>query len=233
MGVTLKILVGFDTGMKRCGLPIQPDSMSVVKQILDLPELEFQGILIYPGHFLKDPKERTRLLHLENEMMSDLVDWFAAKSIPLLTLSTSSTPTAYMSHLFMGITEIRPGTYIFNDRNTVCCQAATYDDCAVSILVTVVSNRVPGRAVIDGGSKTFSSDRLLSGDNVGFGYVVEDPQVKVVYLSEEHGHFGMDRATTQFEVDDWVRVMPNHVYACINMHDKIYGVQGEEIVAEW
>lgn len=232
-GVRLKMLVEFDTGMKRCGLPVEPDSMSVVKQILDLPALEFQGVLIYPGHFLEDPEERTRLLHLENEMMSNLVDWFAAESIPLPTLSASSTPTAYMSHLFTGITEIRPGTYIFNDKNTVCCQAATYDDCAVSVLTTVVSNRVPGRAVIDGGSKTFSSDRLLSGDNVGFGYVVEDPQVEVVYLSEEHGHFGMDRATTRFEVGDRVRVIPNHVCACINMHDKIYGVQGEDVVAEW
>ena len=232
-GVTLRTLVEFDTGMKRCGLPIQFDSMSVVKQIIDLPSLDFQGVLIYPGHFLKDLEERTRLLHLENEMMSNLVDWFAAESIPLLVLSASSTPTAYMSHLFTGITEIRPGTYIFNDKNTVCAQAVTYDDCAVSILATVVSNRVPGRAVIDGGSKTFSSDRLLSGDKIGFGYVVEDPQVEVVYLSEEHGHFGMERATVRFEVGDRVHVIPNHVCACINMHDKIYGVQGEDVVAEW
>ena len=138
-----------------------------------------------------------------------------------------------MSHQFENINEVRPGTYIFNDRNTIGCQAADLEDCAVSVLTTVVSTSVPGKAAIDGGSKTFSSDKFLSGDGVGFGHVMGDPGTVVEYLSEEHGHLVLANASREYRVGDRVRVIPNHVCACVNMHDRIYGIRDDQVVTEW
>ncbi len=232
-GVRIPILVEFDTGMRRCGLAIARESIGVLERIVELPALDYEGLLIYPGHFLVDPERRNQLLTLENRQLSTLLGLLDDARIPYPVISASSTPTAYMSHQFDNINEVRPGTYIFNDRNTIGCQAAGLEDCAVSVLSTVVSTSVPGKAAIDGGSKTFSSDKFLSGDGVGFGHVMGDPGAVVEYLSEEHGHLVLANAIRRYRVGDRVRVIPNHVCACVNMHNRIYGIRDDEVVTEW
>ena len=232
-GVRIPILVEFDTGMRRCGLTIARESIGVLERVAELPALDYEGLLIYPGHFLVDPERRDQLLTLENQQLATLLGLLDDAHIPYPVISASSTPTAYMSHQFEKINEVRPGTYIFNDRNTIGCQAASLEDCAVSVLSTVVSTSVPGKAAIDGGSKTFSSDKFLSGNGVGFGQVMGDPGVVVEYLSEEHGHLVLADATRRYRVGDRVRVIPNHVCACVNMHDRIYGIRNDEVVTEW
>src|SRR4029079_14323250 len=95
------------------------------------------------------------------------------------------------------LTEIRPGTYIFNDMNTVRGGFCTLDDCAAHVVATVVGNAVPGKVVIDAGTKTLTSDRNVTQPESGFGHVVEFPFAKVVRLSEEHGELDVsecDRA---------------------------------------
>ena len=93
-----------------------------------------------------------------------------------------------LRHGAVGVTEIRPGTYIFNDKNTVCGDAAAWNDCAVTVLTSVVSKSVQGRAIIDAGSKTLSSDSLLTGSCSGYGEILDYPQSAIAELSEEHGH---------------------------------------------
>lgn len=227
------VLVEFDTGMSRCGLPITGHSIDVVKRIMDLPGLDFLGILIYPGQFLVSPAEREALLIEENEKLKALLEMLGAERIRAATVSGGSTPAAYMSHRFHGVTEIRSGTYIFNDMNTVGCEAASIDDCAVTVLSTVVSTSVRGRAIIDGGSKTFSSDRWLSGNKQGFGRILEGPQAFFETMSEEHGHLDVSRSERSFRVGERLHVVPNHVCSTINMHDTVYGVDGEMVVTQW
>ena len=94
-------------------------------------------------------------------------------------VSGGSTPTAREGHLFFGVNEIRPGMYIFNDRNMMGIGIAALEDCALSVITTVVSTSVPGRAIIDAGSKSLSSDRHLAGDEKGFGLVKTDPLADV------------------------------------------------------
>jgi D-serine deaminase-like pyridoxal phosphate-dependent protein len=129
--------------------------------------------------------------------------------------------------------ETRPGTYIFNDRNTVGVSAATLDDCALSVLVTVVSTSVSGHAAIDGGSKTFSSDRYQAEDGRGFGFVKDDPALEIERFSEEHGHLNISRSERRYRVGDRLAVIPNHVCSTVNMHDEIYGVRGERVETVW
>ena len=101
-------------------------------------------------------------------------------------VSGGSTPLLFRSHEIEGLNEIRPGTYIFNDMNTVASGACTLEDCAASVLVTVVSHTRADRMIVDGGSKTFSSDRDSSG-GPGFGRLMDAPEARFHRMNEEHG----------------------------------------------
>ena len=124
--------------------------------------------------------------------------------------------------------EIRPGTYIFNDRNTIISGACTMEDCAATIIATVVSTSVPGQFVIDGGSKTFSSDRAAAD---GFGVFLDAPEALFEKMNEEHGY--VKHAGHRRKVGERVRVLPNHICVAVNLHERIYGVRGEEVVESW
>src|SRR5260370_41864328 len=84
-------------------------------------------------------------------------------------------------------------------------------DCAASILATVVSTARPGHMIIDGGSKTFSSDRLANAGDVTFGHVVEAPAARFHNMNEEHGYVDLTHTGQEFSVGDRVRVIPNHI----------------------
>ncbi|MGH9453048.1 MAG: D-TA family PLP-dependent enzyme, partial [Terriglobia bacterium] len=132
-----------------------------------------------------------------------------------------------------GITEIRPGTYVYNDLNTFYQEACGLEDCAARVVATVVSTAVPGRAMIDAGSKTLSSDLLGFGPKTGYGRVTEAPDAPLFKLNEEHGHLDISRSEHRFRVGDVVTVIPNHVCTCVNMHDEVFLVKNEEVVGSW
>ncbi len=100
------------------------------------------------------------------------------------------------------------------------------------MLTTVVSTSVTHRAIIDAGSKTLSADALLSGARKHFGYIQDHPEYILEDLSEEHGHVTIpDDAAVR--VGDRLRVIPNHVCPCINLHDQVFVVSGDQIVDKW
>ena len=148
-------------------------------------------------------------------------------------MSGGNTPAAYISHRFKNVTEIRPGTYIFNDKNTVCAEAATYRDCAATVLTTVVSASVTGKVMVDAGSKTLSADPLLSGLKLGYGEVVNYPDAMIEDLSEEHGHLNVRKVRNPPKLGERLRIVPNHICTCINLHDRVYGCSGEDVVVQW
>jgi D-serine deaminase-like pyridoxal phosphate-dependent protein len=168
-----------------------------------------------------------------NELLERVLETFKREEFPLSIVSSGSTPAAYEHDLFRGVNEVRPGTYIFNDRNTVGVASASLTDCALSVLVTVVSTSVSGHAVIDGGSKTFSSDRYQAEDGNGFGLVKEDNAAVIERFSEEHGHLDIRNSERRYRVGDRLSVIPNHVCSTVNMHDEVYGVRGEQVEVVW
>ena len=229
VGILIELNVGFD----RCGLSDEVQVVRLAKKITSLPGLELKGLMFFPGHFGVLPEQRSLLRAQVNEFLERVYDACAREQLPLSIVSGGSTPAAYESDFFHGVNEVRPGTYIFNDRNTVGVSAASLDDCALSVLVTVVSTGVPGRAVIDGGSKTFSSDRYQAEDGNGFGLVKEDHAAQIERLSEEHGHMNIEHSDRRYKVGDRLTVIPNHVCTTVNMHDEIYGVRGEQVETVW
>jgi D-serine deaminase-like pyridoxal phosphate-dependent protein len=232
-GTRIGILIEMDVGFGRCGLGNETDLVALAQKITALPALEFKGLMFFPGHFGVVPEERATMRIRVNEFLGRSLEAFARAGLPLSTVSGGSTPTAYEGSLFRGVNEVRPGTYIFNDRNTVAVSACSLHDCALSVLVTVVSTAVPGHAVVDGGSKTFSYDRFQAGDGSGFGIVKEDAAAEVERFSEEHGHLNVQRSDRRYRVGDRLSIIPNHVCTTVNMHDEIYGVRGEQVEEVW
>jgi D-serine deaminase-like pyridoxal phosphate-dependent protein len=232
-GTKVEILVELNVGFDRCGVGSEVEALKLAKKITSLPGLKFRGLLFFPGHFGVDPEQRSALRSRVNELLDRILETFAREQLPVSIVSGGSTPAAYESEFFHGVNEVRPGTYIFNDRNTVGVSAATLSDCALSVLVTVVSTGVSGRAVIDGGSKTFSSDRYQAEDGIGFGLVKEDHAAQIERLSEEHGHMNIARSERSYRVGDRLSVIPNHVCTTVNMHDEIYGIRGGQVEAVW
>lgn len=232
-GVTIGVLVEINTGFGRCGVTIGPDAVALAQYVQSLPGLRFRGVMVYPGRFLTDASQREVLLADERQKCQAILDDFHAAGIPIDVFSGGSTPSAPMSERIPGVTEIRPGTYIYNDMNTVGTGVCALEDCAASVLVTVVSTAVPGRAMIDGGSKTFSSDRLRAGLEGGFGYIREDPTALLAGFSEEHGHLDISKSSRTYRVGDRLRVIPNHVCAMINLHCEVFGVRGDHVEVVW
>jgi D-serine deaminase-like pyridoxal phosphate-dependent protein len=151
---------------------------------------------------------------------------------PIGIVSGGSTPALWRSHEFPGLNEIRPGTYIFNDLNTVLSGACTFEDCAARIHTTIISTAVPGQIVLDGGSKTFSSDRPSAADEVIYGQLDGYPDAKLFRLNEEHGWVRIPD-NSQFRVGQRITVLPVHICVAVNLQDQVYGVRGGRVEEVW
>ena len=90
--------------------------------------------------------------------------------------------------------------------------------------------RVPNRVILDGGSKTFSSDRSAE---PGFGRIIEAPDAEFEKMNEEHGFVDPKRCTRKWRVGEKVRVIPNHICVAMNLQERVYGYRGEEVVEVW
>lgn len=233
IGSAIRLLVEIDVGMRRCGVSTKEEAAALAAEIDRLPNVSFAGITFYPGHVWQLPENQSAALEALGERIGSVLESLSAQGLTCETISGGSTPTAYNSHLISHINEIRPGTYVFNDRNTLGVGACRLEDCALRVVVTVVSTAVPGRAIIDGGSKTFTSDRLISGDTKGFGYIVEDPSTCFETMSEEHGHLDITNSGRSFTIGDKLSIIPNHVCACVNMHDRIWFHRNGVVEGSW
>jgi D-serine deaminase-like pyridoxal phosphate-dependent protein len=148
-------------------------------------------------------------------------------------VSGGSTPTAFRTHEIAGVTEMRPGTYIFNDRTTAAIEACAVDDCALTVLATVVSTAVPGQAVIDAGTKSLGREPMRGAEGEGFGVLLDRPEVVVRAMSEEHGLLDISRSDWRPQVGERVRVIPNHVCIVVHLFDTVHGIRGDTVETSW
>jgi D-serine deaminase-like pyridoxal phosphate-dependent protein len=231
--VTFGVLVEFDAGLGRCGLKPGPACVELARVVQKLPGLEFRGLMTYPGNIWGTDEERERISESVAAAVATALGAFEAERIAVEIVSAGSTPSAQLSHKIHGVTEIRPGTYVYNDLNTYYQGACALQDCAARVVATVVSTAVPNRAIIDGGSKTFSSDLLGSGPRAGYGMVVEAPGAHLMKLNEEHGYIDTSNCEHRFHVGEVITVIPNHVCACVNLHDEIFLLRNGEYIGSW
>ena len=222
--VSIGVLVEADVGMHRCGVAIGEELVTLAQSVARLgPHVTLEGVACYPGH----------IRSYCDEFQRQLVEDFRRADLPLTIFSAGSTPLVFQSHQFPGVNEIRPGTYVFHDVNCVRSGMATWDDCAATILTTVISNARRGYVMVDGGSKTFSSDRIAGSSELSFGYVTDAPEAVVYAQNEEHGHVDVRKCDQEFQVGDRLRIIPNHICVAMNLHEQVYGVRGETVEVVW
>jgi D-serine deaminase-like pyridoxal phosphate-dependent protein len=232
-GASFDILAELNVGMDRCGLARPEDMLALAQKIDSTNGVRFAGLNLYPGHIWAKPTEQEAMLRSVDEHAAAVIELLARHGIACEVVSGGSTPTAFQSHLVRSLTEIRPGTYVFNDRNTMDAGACTLEECALRVLVTVVSTAVEGWIVVDSGTKTLSSDRLISGNQQFHGLVTEDPGMQLERLSEEHGQINLENAQRKPRVGDRLSIVPNHVCATVNLHDRIWYHRKGEVLGSW
>ena len=232
-GLKLSVLIKIDVGLGRLGVPCGEPAVEIAKRISDMPGLELSGIYTHEGHVYGAMNyEQVRQLALEaGQMMVQTADMIRESGIEVGTISVGATPSAEITCTVPGVTETRPGTYVFDDLYQIKLGAAEEGDCAFTILATVISVPVEDRAVIDAGTKSFFSDKS-SAFGV-YGLVKGMPHVKLVRAYEEHGVLEVDPAGGKLKVGDKVEIIPNHVCPAVNLFDELIGVRGDVVTTNW
>ncbi|OUN01715.1 MAG: hypothetical protein BAA04_12725 [Firmicutes bacterium ZCTH02-B6] len=230
-----RVFIDVDTGLRRMGLGPGMPTVELAERIARIQGLEVAGLMSHAGHVAaaRTPEELAATARRAAEALVETAEILRRRGLPIAHVSPGSTPAACFEAQVSGVTEIRPGTYVFNDRNTMDRWAAGEADCALTVLATVVSRPAPDRAVIDAGSKVFSSDPSVRGDGT-FGHVVGWPGVRLQRLSEEHGVlvFDPDHNGVQLRVGDRLHIIPNHVCPAVNLSDVLYGYRDGRVVRE-
>jgi D-serine deaminase-like pyridoxal phosphate-dependent protein len=231
-GSTIGILVELDVGMHRTGVPTPAAALALAQHVSRHPGLRLDGLMFFPGHVWERPAEQGVPLGAVDALVGEALDLWRASGLEARIVSGGSTPTAYQSHLVTRQTELRPGTYIFNDMNCVTGDfGVTLDDCAARVTCTVVSTAVAGQVVVDAGSKVLTSDRCHPAPDSGHGHVVGLPAARVARLSEEHGMVDVSRCDRVPRIGERLAIVPNHICPCINLQDRVYWNEGGEVRA--
>ena len=242
-GRTLDVLIKVDVGFHRCGIDPSAGALAFIQTVAALPGLKLRGLLSHAGHayHAASEDELKSIARQEAETLADLRARAAASGIALDEISVGATPTLRFSAGQTGVTELRPGNYVYFDRTQVALGAATLDDCALTVLATVVSKH-PGRIILDCGSKTLTNDQargiapaagygaVLAGESDDLDYAREvDDTLIVERLSEEHATVRVT-GSTRLEPGDRVRLVPNHSCVVSNLVDAVRLVDGEQVI---
>ena len=230
---TIGVYVELDLGMRRVGVPDVDDAIRLARAAQGQPGVEFAGIAFYPGHVREPMAEQDAALGVLQGSLTRALEQFAGAGVAAPVVSGGSTPTLWRTHELQGVTEFRPGTYVYNDRTTAAIGACDRDDCALTVLATVVSTAVPGQAVIDAGAKSLGREPVRGAAGEGFGQLLDRPDVLVERMSEEHGVLDLRATDWRPEVGERVRVIPNHVCIAVHLNDLVYGVRGDRVVTSW
>lgn len=203
----IKVLVECDTGAGRCGVQTPQEAFELARLIHGSPGLTFEGLLTYP---------KPNAAAAVQAYFAAALALLETAGIACPVVSHGGTPSLFEGHNVPSATEYRAGTYVYNDRSMIRAGHCTEEDCAMTILATVVSRPTPGRAVIDAGVKTLTSDLLGFQD---YGMVVGYPGAVIKALSEEHGVIDISACESFPGIGSKIRIIPNHTCVVTNMFD--------------
>ncbi|MGE5589506.1 MAG: alanine racemase [Bacillota bacterium] len=235
-GVELRLLIEVNSGLDRCGvLPGEP-VLGLARYIKGLPGLILEGIFTHGGHAYSATSfdQRDAIGLSEGQVMAQTAELLASQGIHLERVSVGSTPTARTASSVAGVTEVRPGNYVFYDAMQVGLGVATWDDCALRVMATVISRPDAYRAVVDAGTKVLGSDRGGNLSQVrGYGHVVEYPDDLLARLSEEHGVITFERPSQAPRIGDRITIIPGHACPVANLTNVVYLVDADRVEATW
>jgi D-serine deaminase-like pyridoxal phosphate-dependent protein len=226
-GRTLEVMLKVDVGYGRVGV-LPERAVELARQVAELPGLRLRGVFTHAGHgyLAEDRAGVDAIARLEGERLVEAAAGLRAAGLPADEVSVGSTPTAAVAMRVAGVSECRPGNYVFHDASQVALGTCGVEDCALTILATVVSVPAAERAVVDAGSKTLSSDPLRPKPG-GYGQILGRAS-RIEKLSEEHGVVAVAPGET-FRVGERVRILPNHACVVANLHDRLIGVSADRV----
>lgn len=212
-------LVEYDIGMERCGVVSKEEVLAFAKHIRACDHLVFDGLQAYAGHIshIEDRNVRQQMTAQNYDKLKELLSYLKENGIPVATISGGSTGTAEIKAMEGLYTELQAGSYLFMD--------ATYRNLSLPfknslfLLTTVVSQR-NGLTVVDAGVKTCGTDQGMPSLYKG--------SADEIVASEEH--FQLHNYTENTVVGEKIRLIPAHCCSTVNLHDKIYLVDGETVV---
>jgi D-serine deaminase-like pyridoxal phosphate-dependent protein len=229
---TIDVLVEADLGMHRVGVTSPEKAVAMARHIDRASSLRFAGLQFYPGHVRAHVKDQDAGLAQVGHDLAEYIEALTAAGLPPHIVSGGSTPLAWRMHEVPGVNEVRPGTYVYNDRTTAQIGACDWEDCALTVLATVVSVSVKGQAVVDAGTKALGREPLRA-EGDGYGVLLDHPDVIVSRMSEEHGILDLSRSSWRPRLGDQVRIVPNHVCIVVHLFDEIIGVRGHAVETRW
>ncbi len=192
-------------------------ALELAQHILATDNLRFTGVMVYPS----EAAARPRLLQT--------LDLLKSAGIAVETISGGGSGAIGDAHLLPELTELRVGTYIFWDWNSVAADYTSFDKCAMRVRATVVSANDPCRVILDSGSKAIQSETV----DGQVGYIVEYPAARLHKVNEEHAYVDCSACASAPAVGEIVHIIPVHTCVVTNLHNQIYGVRGDQIEITW
>ena len=239
-GGVFEVFLKIDCGYHRAGVdPDDPDSVRLALAIARSPSVHFQGLLTHAGHsyHARNVDEIRRVAAEETSAVARFRTLLAKEGLGAVIRSVGSTPTASVVDRFVDVDEVRPGNYIFYDAFQATIGSCKREDCAVSVLATVVGSYPDrGEAIIDAGALALSKD--LGPDHIdpkfGYGMVCDldlrPLSMHLVALSQEHGKL---QVSSPPAVGTQLRIIPNHSCLTSAMYEVYQVVDRGNIVEEW
>jgi len=227
----LGVLLEIDCGLQRTGV-LPSEALSVAARIGELPGLRLCGVFTHAGqaYLAENAQAAAAVARTEGDAAVQVAERLREAGHAIGEVSVGSTPTAREGMRVAGVTECRPGTYVYNDASQVSIGSCSPEDCALTIIATVVSVPARDRAVLDAGSKTLSSDPLWPKPG-GHGFLVGRVS-RIARLNEEHGVIAVAPGES-FRVGERVAVLPNHACIVSNLHDQIHAARQGRIEEVW
>lgn len=228
-GRRLRVLVELDAGLHRTGVADPASAVEVATAARDAG-LEVGGAFTHGGHSYRDPAAPAGAASDEVRALAAAGEALATAGVEVDTLSAGSTPTRLLAAQ-PGITEIRAGTYVLNDRQQLVLGAARPEELAASVAATLVSRPSSRRVVIDAGAKSLTKDRADYLD--GFGLLPEHPTAVVSRVFDYHGTVDLGADAPMPAIGDVVAVVPNHICPVVDLYDEAVIVRGGRVVDRW
>jgi D-serine deaminase-like pyridoxal phosphate-dependent protein len=229
-GVRAGWLWELDCGVGRCGTaPGEATAERVAALARRLGAARFEGLLTFPGHAYGGDVRGAA--EDERRALASTTAALERLGVAVPTRSAGTTPTAWALADAGPVTELRPGNYVFHDATQVALGAAGPEDCALSVLATVVSRPDPRRVILDAGSKALAAERMTP-LTPNLGHVPGHPGLVVERLFEEHAIL-TSADPVDLPVGARVAVVPNHACAAANLHDRMVVLSGGAPVGEW
>jgi len=246
--VHLNLFLKVDCGYHRCGVePTNPEATEIPRRISNASNLRFAGILTHAGHSYncQTKPELLALARHERDVMADFGEALRKEIGQVPIVSIGSTPTITSVDHLDGIDEVRPGNYIFFDAFQATLGSCSFDDCALTVLASVV-HRARGegdrrKVIIDVGAIALSKDRgpVDLNPDCGYGKVLDlegkDLNLTVSEMSQEHGVIIAQDENTfdRLRVGSRVRVLANHSCLTAAQHSHYNVLEGDHIVDHW